>query len=144
MFNIANFIGENITSRPTSLFAPDIEANKEKLREEIEGRSLLVIGGAGSIGSSYIRAMLPFSPSKLVVVDDKIGLEGTFNMDYRSYYLNYECGVLITNTKAIARMKQDYLSTLKVSERITMAKVKKVNIFTIILRSILNVFSPLL
>lgn len=85
-----------------------------------------------------------FIHSKLVVVDDKIGLEGTFNMDYRSYYLNYECGVLITNTKAIARMKQDYLSTLKVSERITMAKVKKVNIFTIILRSILNVFSPLL
>ena len=69
MLNINRFIGEYITSRPTSLFMPDIEANREKLREEIEGKSLLVIGGAGSIGSSYIRAVLPFKPSKLVVVD---------------------------------------------------------------------------
>ena len=101
MFNIANFIGGNITSRPTSLFAPDIEANKEKLREEIEGRSLLVIGGAGSIGSSYIRAMLPFRPSKLVVVDlSENGLaeltrdlRSTYGMyvpdDYRTYTLSF-------------------------------------------------------
>ncbi len=101
MFNISKFIGENITSRPASLFAPDIEANKDKLREEIEGKSLLVIGGAGSIGSSYIRAMLPFHPSKLVVVDlSENGLaeltrdlRSTYGMyvpdDYRTYTLNF-------------------------------------------------------
>ena len=101
MFNISKFIGENITSRPVSLFASDIEANKDKLREEIEGKSLLVIGGAGSIGSSYIRAMLPFHPSKLVVVDlSENGLaeltrdlRSTYGMyvpdDYRTYTLNF-------------------------------------------------------
>ena len=101
MFNINKFIGENITSRPNSLFASDIEANKGKLREEIEGKSLLVIGGAGSIGSSFIRAMLPFKPSKLVVVDlSENGLaeltrdlRSTYGMyvpdDYRTYTLNF-------------------------------------------------------
>ncbi len=33
------------------------------------GRSVLVIGGAGSIGSSFIRSILRFEPSKLVVAD---------------------------------------------------------------------------
>ena len=101
MLNINRFIGEYITSRPTSLFMPDIEANREKLREEIEGKSLLVIGGAGSIGSSYIRAVLPFKPSKLVVVDlNENGLaeltrdlRSTYGMyvpdDYRTYTLNF-------------------------------------------------------
>ena len=101
MFNINKFIDESITSRPTSLFASDIEANKRKLREEIEGKSLLVIGGAGSIGSSFIRAMLPFKPSKLVVVDlSENGLaeltrdlRSTYDMyvpdDYRTYTLNF-------------------------------------------------------
>lgn len=69
MLNIDYFVSENITSRSSSMFASDIEANKELLKQEIEGKSLLVIGGAGSIGSSYIRAILPFKPSKLVVVD---------------------------------------------------------------------------
>ena len=69
MININSFISENITSRSTSMFASDIEANKEILVQEIEGKSLLIIGGAGSIGSSYIRAILPFKPSKLVVID---------------------------------------------------------------------------
>lgn len=69
MLNIDRFVSESITSRSGSMFAVDIEANKEQLKQEIEEKSLLVIGGAGSIGSSYIRAVLPFKPSKLVVVD---------------------------------------------------------------------------
>jgi FlaA1/EpsC-like NDP-sugar epimerase len=51
------------------MFAEDIEANKELLRSEIEYKSVLVIGGAGTIGSSFIRAVLKFKPAKLFVVD---------------------------------------------------------------------------
>lgn len=69
MLNIDKFIASNITHRAQSLFAADIEANKEKIRGEVEGRSLLVIGGAGSIGSSFIKAILPFRPSSLFVID---------------------------------------------------------------------------
>lgn len=55
--------------RERSLFYTDLEANKEKLSSEIQGKSLLVIGGAGTIGSSFIKAALNFKPAKLVVVD---------------------------------------------------------------------------
>ncbi len=52
MFNLANFISSTLHFRPLTIFAPDIEANKEKLTEEIKGKKVCVIGGAGSIGSS--------------------------------------------------------------------------------------------
>lgn len=85
-----------------------------------------------------------FLHSKLVVMDDKIALEGTFNMDYRSYYLNYECGVLVANSTEVLKMKEDYLNTLKVSKQVTKKDVEKVNVIILVLRSILNVFAPLL
>jgi len=68
MINIGNFISKYITSRQESMFLGDIEKNREQLRAEIEGKSVLVIGGAGTIGSSYIRAVLPFRPSSVSVV----------------------------------------------------------------------------
>lgn len=69
MFDLERFIAEKITGRRESLFLDDIEANRSRLSEEIQGRSLCVIGGAGSIGSSFIKAVLPFRPRSLVVVD---------------------------------------------------------------------------
>ena len=51
------------------MFYDDIKNNEEKLKEKIQDKSVLVIGGAGSIGSNFIKAILPFKPSKLVVVD---------------------------------------------------------------------------
>ncbi|MDE7418957.1 MAG: UDP-N-acetylglucosamine 4,6-dehydratase [Muribaculaceae bacterium] len=69
MLNIDRFTKDYVIERQESLFLPDIESNKDYLSEEIRGKSVLVIGGAGSIGSSFIRALLRFEPSKLVVVD---------------------------------------------------------------------------
>ena len=69
MINIPQFIASSITFRTKSMFAEDVEANKEKLCAEIENKSVLVIGGAGTIGASFIRAVLKFKPSKLFVVD---------------------------------------------------------------------------
>lgn len=67
--DLEKFVKENVTGRPESLFAPDIEANADTLRAAIAGKSVMVIGGAGSIGSSFIKALLPFNPAELVVVD---------------------------------------------------------------------------
>ncbi len=69
MFNINQFIAQNVTRRSTSMFAQDIENNKSVLWEKIHNKSVLVIGGAGTIGSSFIKAILPFEPLSLIVVD---------------------------------------------------------------------------
>lgn len=69
IIDIPKFIKEYITKRPTSLFTTDIEKYNQQLTEKINGKNVLVIGGAGTIGSSYIKAILAFKPGKLVVVD---------------------------------------------------------------------------
>lgn len=69
MFDLDEFIGKYVTKREKSMFLDDIEANKNRLIEKIKRKSILVIGGAGSIGSSFIKAILPFEPKTLVVVD---------------------------------------------------------------------------
>jgi len=62
MFDLSKFISEYVTKRPVSMFYEDIQNNKEELTRKIKDKTVLVIGGAGSIGSSYIKAILPFSP----------------------------------------------------------------------------------
>ena len=69
MFNLDKFISESVTFRPVSMFKADIEANAEALTREIKGKKVCVIGGAGSIGSSFIKAVLRFEPASVVVVD---------------------------------------------------------------------------
>lgn len=101
MFNLNKFISDSITMRQESLFAEDIENNCEILTREIEGKSVCVIGGAGTIGSSFIRAVLPFKPAKLVVIDlnenglaeltrDLRSTQGMYvPEEYRTYTLNF-------------------------------------------------------
>lgn len=84
MFDLNQFISKEITRRPQSMFLRDIEANRSELRQKIEGKTALVIGGAGSIGSSFVRAMLPFKPSKLVVVDINENALAELTRDLRS------------------------------------------------------------
>lgn len=101
MFQLDKFISDHVTHRPMSMFAADIEANKETLSRAIQGKRVCVIGGAGSIGSSFIKALLRYAPSQLIVVDlnenglaeltrdlrSSYGLE--MPADYRTYTLDF-------------------------------------------------------
>ena len=64
MFSLKKFIADHVIYRQQSMFVSDIEANKETLSLEIKDRSVCVIGGAGSIGSSFIKAVLRFGGQK--------------------------------------------------------------------------------
>ena len=100
-FQLDSFISRQVTGRPQSLFAPDVETHRETLRREIAGKKVCVIGGAGSIGSAFIREVLRFHPSSLVVADlsenglaeltrDLRSTEGLdVPEDYRTYTLDF-------------------------------------------------------
>jgi FlaA1/EpsC-like NDP-sugar epimerase len=104
MFSLEDFIARSVTRRQESLFLKDIQAHRAELSAAIKGKSLLVIGGAGSIGSSFIKACLPYEPASLVVVDisenalaeltrDLRSTEGLpVPADYIPYPLNYADG----------------------------------------------------
>ena len=67
--NLDFFIKKYVVKRHQSLFHKDLIINNDKLKNQINNKSVLVIGGAGTIGSSYIKALLKFTPLKLIVVD---------------------------------------------------------------------------
>lgn len=67
--NIDSFINTHVTGREVSLLSEDFTKYSSELSSRIDGKKVLVIGGAGTIGSSYIKAILKFNISKLVVVD---------------------------------------------------------------------------
>lgn len=67
--NLDLFIKEKVIKRSESLLKQDFVKFDQLLNERINGKSVMVIGGAGTIGSSYIKAILKFKVAKLVVVD---------------------------------------------------------------------------
>ena len=101
MFNLDVFIVNNVIHRSSSMFESDIQINHARLTQEIEGKSVCVIGGAGSIGSSFIKSILRFRPGKLIVIDlNENGLveltrdlRSTYGLyvpaDYRNYTLSF-------------------------------------------------------
>lgn len=101
MFNLEQFIADSVTKRSVSMFAADIEANKDVLSQEIKNKKVCVIGGAGSIGSSFIKAILCFEPKSVVVIDlnenglaelvrDVRSTDGLYVPDeFRCYTLNF-------------------------------------------------------
>ena len=84
MFDLEQFINLHVTKRPDSMFYRDIDANRETLTRRIQGKKVLVIGGAGSIGSSFIKALLPFKPASLIVVDTNENALAELTRDLRS------------------------------------------------------------
>ena len=69
-FDIESFVRKYMTKRPESLLAADFAKCADEMHRRIDGKRMLVIGGAGTIGSNYVKAALRgFKPSAMFVVD---------------------------------------------------------------------------
>jgi cardiolipin synthase len=84
-----------------------------------------------------------FNHSKTFVSDDKVATVGTTNLDFRSLYLHFECGVLMYGTRAIGAIKEDFLSTIPLSHRITEGDCAQ-NAFQRLVQDLLRLFAPLM
>lgn len=84
-----------------------------------------------------------FIHAKCFVCDDEIATVGTINMDYRSLYLHFECGVYLYQNQAVMAVKEDAIHTMEQSREITREDCKKDN-FTKLYQSILKVLAPLM
>ncbi|MCL2443891.1 MAG: cardiolipin synthase [Treponema sp.] len=84
-----------------------------------------------------------FNHGKTFVSDDKIATVGTTNLDFRSLYLHFECGVLIYSSETITAIKEDFLNTIPGSKKITLKDCAR-NAFQRIIPDVLRVFAPLM
>lgn len=85
-----------------------------------------------------------FVHAKTFISDDRMAIVGTVNMDFRSYYLHYECGVCFYQGKIIEDIKSDYLNSLANSHLVTLEECNQVSWFTRVIRSLLNLFAPMM
>ncbi len=85
-----------------------------------------------------------FMHAKTFVVDDEYAVVGSINLDFRSLYLHYECGVWLYKTDSIKDIKQDYLDTLKKCHKITIKECKNTSSFKKFIRLVIRMFAPLL
>ena len=84
-----------------------------------------------------------FMHAKSFLADDLVATVGTFNLDFRSLYLHFECGVCLYDTTSIADLKRDFLATLDGCREIT-AKDCKSNVFIRFWQAICRIFAPLM
>ncbi|MCM1272028.1 MAG: cardiolipin synthase [Clostridium sp.] len=85
-----------------------------------------------------------FIHAKTFVADDKVATVGTINMDFRSLYLHFECGVWMFNSSVIFDIKEDYMKTLEKCDEVTLEELEKTGIIKRGFQSILRLISPLM
>ena len=108
-----------------------------------------------SVTRSYYRQLLEasvkiyeYSPgfihSKTFIIDDDYGVVGTINMDYRSLYLHFECGVWLFKTESVVHMRDDFIDTLSICEQISLEQASSLPWYRVMGRLMLRIFAPLL
>ena len=114
-------------------FKKDINNNLNVLKKSIHKSSVLVIGGAGTIGSNYIKEILNFQPSKLVVVDvNENGLteltrdlRSSNFLDYNPDYITYPVNLLSdTFNKIFYSQNWDIVSNFSAHKHVRSEKDK--------------------
>lgn len=85
-----------------------------------------------------------FIHSKTFTVDDELAVVGTINLDYRSLFLHFECGVWLYQTQSVLAVKEDFVKTLVQCQPITLENCQSVKWYRRAGRSILRVFAPLM
>lgn len=85
-----------------------------------------------------------FMHAKAFLSDDRKAVVGTVNLDYRSLYHHFECGLYMEDVESITDIKRDFKETLEKSQKVSLEDIKKYNIFMTMTGKILKVLAPLM
>jgi cardiolipin synthase len=85
-----------------------------------------------------------FMHAKMFVSDDEVAIVGTANMDYRSFYMHFECGVAFYNCSIVQEVRDDIAQSLELSSEVSLLEEESLSIWVRFGRSVLKLFSPLM
>jgi len=85
-----------------------------------------------------------FIHQKTFVADGECGTVGTVNMDFRSLYLHFECGVWLCGCGSVAAMRDDFLRTQEKSREVALADLDGDSFAARAAGWFLRIFSPML
>ena len=84
-----------------------------------------------------------FLHAKCWVSDDVTAVVGSINMDYRSLFLHFECGVLLQHSSQVAVLRDDVLATLPQCREVQVTDCRT-SLPGTVLDSVLRLLSPLM
>lgn len=85
-----------------------------------------------------------FIHSKCFVVDDLYATVGTVNLDYRSLYLHFECGVSLCQSDTVMQVKEDAVSTFEECHEVTLDECQSRKLLVRMFMGALKLFAPLM
>lgn len=85
-----------------------------------------------------------FIHAKCFLCDDKTAVVGSINLDYRSLYLHFECGVWLYQSEAVMQLKKDMVQTFACSHQILLEQWKEPRLPIRIVQTVMKLFAPLL
>lgn len=85
-----------------------------------------------------------FIHAKTFVVDDLYATVGSVNLDYRSLYLHFECGIWLYKSDTIHEIRRDLDETLEKCRKVQLKETRKITGLRKLYRAILRVFAPLM
>jgi cardiolipin synthase len=85
-----------------------------------------------------------FIHAKIFVSDDRIAAVGSYNMDSRSFYLNYEVGTWLADCPAIKAISEDYEKTLQDCQAIELSDYKLFSFQSRLIGKVLRILGPLM
>lgn len=85
-----------------------------------------------------------FIHAKTFVCDGTLATVGTANLDYRSMYLHYECGVWLYKCGCISAIKDDILDVMEKSHEITLEECENQHLAVRAVQGLLRPFTPLM
>ncbi len=85
-----------------------------------------------------------FIHAKVFLQDDKMGVVGTINLDYRSLYHHFECAALLCGVPALSDIKADFADTLAKSHRVTREDAAHEKLRVKFFGSLLKIVAPLM
>ena len=85
-----------------------------------------------------------FIHAKCFLCDDETAAVGSINLDYRSLYLHFECGVWMYRSEAVMQLKEDMEQTFACSRQILKEEWKEPGFFLWVVQTVLKLFAPLL
>ena len=85
-----------------------------------------------------------FVHAKVFVSDDVKAVVGTVNLDYRSLYHHFECGLVLYRNSQVAVMERDIQDTLKKCIEMKVEDYKKLKLADRALGRIMRIVAPLM
>ena len=85
-----------------------------------------------------------FVHAKIFVSDDEKATVGTVNLDYRSLFHHFECGVILYRNSEIRAIEKDYMKTLEKCQTVTTQDYAHQSLVNRLTGRVLRIFAPLM